>query len=76
MKARKIAEEKKVGRKKEELGIRLVSRQPPLRSTATHAALPAMSLIPVAPFAEASADSGLWRDLPSSDYVMASKTAP
>jgi hypothetical protein len=32
-----------------------------------------MSLAPVAPFAEASVYAGLWRDLPSSDYGMASK---
>ena len=32
--------------------VRLVSRQLPLRSTATLAALPAMSLVPLAPFAE------------------------
>ena len=34
---------------------RLVSRQLPLRSTATLAALPAMSLAPLAPFANAVA---------------------
>jgi hypothetical protein len=48
----------------------IVSRQLPLRSTATLTALPAMSLAPVAPFAEASAAgrSSFGRDLPSSDY--------
>jgi len=56
--------------------IRVVSQQLPLRSTA-HPRGPAAagSLAPVAPFAEASAYAGLWRDLPSSDYGMASKTA-
>ena len=32
--------------------VRLVSRQLPLRSTATLAALPAMSFVPLAPFAK------------------------
>jgi len=35
--------------------LRFVSQQLPLRSTATLAALPAMSLVPLAPFAKASA---------------------
>jgi len=34
----------------------IVSRQLPLRSTATRAALPAMSVAPVAPFAKEDAD--------------------
>jgi hypothetical protein len=42
---------------------RLVSRQLPLRSTATLAAFPAMSLIPFAPFALGYGSAG--SDLPN-----------
>ena len=60
------------GMRRAENGRRIVSRLLPQRSTATLAALPAMSLIPIAPFADLRMIVRLTGFLPHDVFVVSS----